>query len=862
MSYIEDISRMQNVTVRDVIEVSKKYVPREYKYCPWKYPEINHGIALLQSEDALVCYMAAYGEMHEIKCKSAFRGIPYDTLGNFEIIDWGCGQGVGSLCLIEMMRDREKVHLIQKVTLIEPSEVAIQRALFNVNIFTNGGSQVETICQFLPGFDSSNQDNFINGIQYSYRTVVHIFSNILDIPNIDLAKLAFLFRKAGVRQIFVCVGPKNNNYGRLQSFAEIFNPEKIFINIDSASFGYTSSYGYHNFGCKAFCFEYNNEPFSEEALNKIPNAIEEAPIFDDYNYQLAVTNGVLNIWAAKIIEKLSSCITDDDIIYYSPSINGDTCDLVILKPNNGIFVFKVFDKDINQLSEVEVKQNLPHLILRRIKENIITLHIKTTAENRLEQTGYWSIVHTISLFSQNTTKQVGTFYEENKINHDYVTIWGNDVIDNDIKSLVMDIGFMSWNRWMSSTIYKDFINIISPQWHSYREGKQISLSPIQKDLSISLANTKRKIKGFAGAGKTEVLVHRAVNAQIRTGEKVLILTYNLTLRNYIHSRLSDVRADFAWDKFYITNYHQFIKSAVNNLNITFEYAFYEDASLYVDLCERTERYSAIFIDEIQDFSPSWLTIINDFFLKEGGELVVFGDPKQAMYDNCEFDSAGDVRIGVIPGVWNSQLVRSLRFSNDQLSRLAVNFNNIFLERKQQLASQQQIEYEASHISYKLINNPSYRDLIIAINDILGDNEIEIQDVVILAANHETIRNLEFEYQTIEPNAITHTTSESKAQYDLLYSRFKGEVDNEMFIKEMKAIRRAKKMFFSKDKRCLKLSTIHSYKGLDAANVVLIIESSDLITPKTIYTGITRARNNLFIISMGNLKYDSFFESLI
>lgn len=36
------------------------------------------------------------------------------------------------------------------------------------------------------------------------------------------------------------------------------------------------------------------------------------------------------------------------------------------------------------------------------------------------------------------------------------------------------------------------------------------------------------------------------------------------------------------------------------------------------------------------------------FLNENGEFVVFGDPKQNIY-NREIDSNGDIRIGVIGG---------------------------------------------------------------------------------------------------------------------------------------------------------------------------------------------------------------------
>ena len=75
--------------------------------------------------------------------------------------------------------------------------------------------------------------------------------------------------------------------------------------------------------------------------------------------------------------------------------------------------------------------------------------------------------------------------------------------------------------------------IISPSWHSYQEGR-IGIQPIgvQRKLSES-SMTQQKISGVAGSGKTQVLAFRAINALKRTGGDVLILTYNITLANYL-----------------------------------------------------------------------------------------------------------------------------------------------------------------------------------------------------------------------------------------------------------------------------------------------------------------------------------------
>ena len=57
----------------------------------------------------------------------------------------------------------------------------------------------------------------------------------------------------------------------------------------------------------------------------------------------------------------------------------------------------------------------------------------------------------------------------------------------------------------------------------------------------------KKIAEVTGAGKTYVLAKRAVNEYVRTRRPVLVLTYNITLKNYIHDRISEVRETFDWE---------------------------------------------------------------------------------------------------------------------------------------------------------------------------------------------------------------------------------------------------------------------------------------------------------------------------
>ena len=69
MSYVTDIQKISGLTTEDIIKVSLQYVPEPFKQCPWAYRDsagrtLNHGTAVLETEEQCCAYMAAYGPMH------------------------------------------------------------------------------------------------------------------------------------------------------------------------------------------------------------------------------------------------------------------------------------------------------------------------------------------------------------------------------------------------------------------------------------------------------------------------------------------------------------------------------------------------------------------------------------------------------------------------------------------------------------------------------------------------------------------------------------------------------------------------------------------------------------------------------
>lgn len=177
-NYKDDIAKSACSTIYDIIDRCHEYLPTQWKTRPWTHPELNHGVDLLASEEALNCYMSAYGEMHSVKCRAAMMNFPFDKLkGSIEIVDWGCGQGIGSGTIVDILKQHQLLNWVKRITLVEPSPNAMQRAECNLMKIVQGNIEIVPINQFMPATETS--DNTLNSIGYTYTNVIHIFPTSL-----------------------------------------------------------------------------------------------------------------------------------------------------------------------------------------------------------------------------------------------------------------------------------------------------------------------------------------------------------------------------------------------------------------------------------------------------------------------------------------------------------------------------------------------------------------------------------------------------------------------------------------------------------------------------------------------------------
>lgn len=755
MPYAEDIKQCNSID--DIIDYCHNALPEEYKGRPWTHPELNHGINLLASDVALNCYMSAYGDMHVTKCRAAMMNFPFnDIQGSIEIVDWGCGQGIGSATIIEVLRQRNLFQWLRKITLIEPSHSAIERANDNIRTLTHGTVKIDVKNLFLPANDIVEGET-LNSIGYRYNNIIHVFSNILDVTAIDLGIVAKMVASAQGKHFVLCIGPQNGAAYRIEKFCSVFGEQNYFSQINSVRYARTRRTA-HPYTCMTRCFEYNGATID---LNKLALVDERhEAIYNEYDLRLQIQNHVLSSQKARVAWRLENILSVDDIMYIDAAVNEVAVDFIIVRPNKGILLLNIFEENLNECTLSEDKKeinvhgqlyqspiDLINLCQLSIKDGIEELLMSTIEDNR-----NFSLIKKAVVFSENSIDEIKKFFEYQNNVFNFTFIFGKEIIENrDIsQNLYTTIGFLYNNNAFDDVVRRKLARMISPSWHSYQEGR-IDMQPIgaQKRLSES-SITQQKISGVAGSGKTQVLAFRAVNAMKRTGGDVLVLTYNITLANYLKFRLSEIREDFSWEKIDVYPYHQFFRIRAAECQLHVEFSSYQNEAFFEN-SKGHKKYSAIFVDEVQDYTTEWLRIImQNFLLVPNGELVVFGDPKQNVYQR-PLDANGDIRLGIIGGQWNRQLTTSRRFTNPRLANLATAFQTQFMANlpTDDIVAENTISntFNFQIVTYiDLRQNNSIESIITNIINIISNDNNEARDFAVLASSTKLLRNIDILYR--------------------------------------------------------------------------------------------------------------------
>ena len=212
------IEHMEDPSFEKVWDIAFDFVQKlPSELCDELHDSLNRGIDILDSEPLLQMYIYSFGKMHNAKLQYAFNNVqkPVINYEEVEIVDYGCGQGLASICYHDFIIEHNCDQRVRRITLIEPSEMALSRAELLCSKFYPDAEIIAVNKQF----DDLTNDNLILS---SDIPTIHLLSNILDVESYDLPHLSRLVKEQSVGDNeYILVSPMQNpqRLERLRSFA-------------------------------------------------------------------------------------------------------------------------------------------------------------------------------------------------------------------------------------------------------------------------------------------------------------------------------------------------------------------------------------------------------------------------------------------------------------------------------------------------------------------------------------------------------------------------------------------------------------------------------------------------------------------
>ena len=576
----------------------------------------------------------------------------------------------------------------------------------------------------------------------------------------------------------------------------------------------------------------------------------------------------------QFIEYLDKNLHRNWEIYIQPHLNGLCPDVVILNPTVGIGVFEVknwnlqamnyFLKEDNygmtQLQAINTRgvkfQYCPNPVdqLLQYKKEIVNLY-----SFGLNFQKYGSLVVNVGLVLPSATKEeaeelflpifksrnqrVFNLVDEGAENYNNCIITQED-LSEDIK-FVLPSGITRFSSQFMNKVIANQLRIWLIEPESNRE-QRTPITYNTKQLDYVNSRTKsgyRRIKGSAGSGKSVVLVGRAVKL-MEERKKVLVVNFNITMLNYLQDIAvrtnPQARRKITWLNFHNLGGRLCGEAGLNQeMAKLFEESIgFPDNDAYCSLINQAisrfnddyedHKYDAILVDEGQDFSLEWWSILRRL-LTDNGEMLLVADSTQDIYEQATLWTDESMQGAGFRGDW-VELEGTYRLP-DELIPLVVNFSNTYLPKEMvntPIKAQIEISYNKTYLGWEQVNSlnsNTIENIILNIRNFLIDKqELCMNDISILVQDKSLGKDV---CSVLDKIGIRHINI------------FSFDKDSETSIKE----ERARKMAFYKGDTRIKVCTIHSFKGWESKAILLFLNKAEEVHDYSlIYTGLTRLKS--------------------
>ena len=569
----------------------------------------------------------------------------------------------------------------------------------------------------------------------------------------------------------------------------------------------------------------------------------------------------------RLIELFDAELSPDWEIYFQPYLNGLRPDVVLLNPFVGIAVFEIKDWNLSAMHyfsqgekspqlfaennhghKFSLEKNNPIRKIQQYKDEIYEIYCP-----RLDERAGLAVITAGVIFTKSPRADVERLfrpirasYQSMRVHPQYYPIAASE----DVAEGRLDRIFPEYQRTSSAhmnTTKADDLRAWLREPYFGRQQRQ----PLQfDDTQYRLVSTRapsgfRRIRGPAGSGKTVVLAARAAELAA-VGKHVLVVTFNITLLNYVR----DLSARHTTSRRVIRrqieflNFHYWCKRVCLENGFVEEYttlwrpseveldeARYEqqrDMALERDLAELVQRlydedegqllpkYDAILVDEGQDFQPSWWQALRRALAKDG-EMILSADKTQDVYGTAVAWTDGAMANAGFRGPW-SRLDLSYRLPPRVVS-IVSEFANEFMRGEE----------------VDLPNAPPQAELFP-----VELRWIQVQD----PQNTPTICEAEV------LRLITHLPKDTAVADVVFLSGMKvgGRVASLLEGRRIRVLhtygegrtnRRQKRAFFQGAAQ-VKATTLHSFKGWEARNLVVLVDSIERPEERAVvYTAMSR-----------------------
>lgn len=558
-------------------------------------------------------------------------------------------------------------------------------------------------------------------------------------------------------------------------------------------------------------------------------------------------------------------------IYIQPHLNGLRPDFVLLHPIKGVAIFEVKDWDLDKIDYSTVSQDGEIPLLRGTKNG--KQFFLTNSKNPVEQIymyrqelielycprlGGRAELKNITagiIFSRSSTKATKEFLAKSlayrKMDHfpDTYPVVGQDLLKGGDIEMIFPRAINKSRNKVNSDAIKDLRSWLVEPDVSAKQRRPLTFDARQKKIVTSRTNTGyRRIKGAAGSGKSTMLAARA--AQLASeGKSVLVVCYNITVLNFLRDLSKRWPVDIKVGDGKITwlNYHRWCKRLAFQSSRQMEYdrlwkIFFKNQNdsqysimmdqtlpqfidkIFSETDDKIIKYDAVLVDEGQDFLPGWWNNLRKA-CKPKGEMLLFADMTQDIYEKSEAWTEEAMAGCGFNGGWIMFDV-SYRLPTE-LVRYTADFAKKFLPEKSRIEPKlEQGELSIFPCKMRWVQTKNSLAAKVCLDEVLriapsADSGIlAIPDIVFVGGTKEFGLNL---VKALGNKGIRtiHTFSDNRWEE-----------------------RKLKNFFYLGDAR-VKVTTTHSFKGMETRSIVLFVSNSSSASDlQLIFTGLTRVKRHI------------------